>query len=321
MLEATAGLGALAVLAFIPVLPRLLVPIARQAPSMLMPCKVAAVFLLLLLPACAMGASLPVLSHYYVENLRHRFMASLSFLYSVNTLGAAAGVLITDFFLVERLGVNKTGWVSCALYLTVASLALVLARTQTEPPPSSSENSPKGESSSTWTGTLALVASGFCGLTFQVLWTRMLVFFNGNDVFAFSTTLSVYLLGLVIGSAISGKFGSRWKRLELILGFLLALLGLTAYLSLFTVDLVRMMQESLEAQGVHDSMAVVFLSCGIVMLPSAVCLGLLFPLAAQKIREADSLTGKAVGRAYLINTVGSVFGALLALLIVCMLEI
>lgn len=312
-LEATAGLGALAVLTFIPNLSHLLVPVARSAPAALLPAKVATVFLLLLLPACAMGASLPVLSHYYVENLKHRFMASLSFLYSVNTLGAATGVLVTDFFLVERLGVTKTGWVASVLYLLVAGMALLLGQDKrTEGEPKVSETPTTTSAGSTWTGTIALVASGFCGLTFQVLWTRMLVFFNGNDVFAFSTTLSVYLIGLVIGSAVCGRFGGAWKRVDTIMGGLLALLGLTAYLSLFTVDLVKNLQHSFQEHGMHDSMAVVFLSCGIVMLPSTICLGLLFPLAAQKLREADPLTGKAVGRAYLVNTFGSVLGALLA---------
>ena len=74
-------------------------------------------FLILLIPTTAMGLSLPVLLEDPV--LQHReFGRSIGVLYGFNTLGAVAGALLGETFLVKICGLFGTGLtascVSCA---------------------------------------------------------------------------------------------------------------------------------------------------------------------------------------------------------------
>lgn len=311
LVECAAGVTGWLVLKAIPALPALLVPLAHQAPSLLGASKLALAFLLLTIPASAMGASLPVLAHYYIESLGAGFTSSLASLYAINTLGAMAGVVLTDFVLVEMFGVSATARVSLALYLLVALLALSLgAKVEgSQPPPEAEPASP--DPAAAREGAIILAASGFLGLTFQVLWTRMLSFFNGNDVFAFSTTLAVYLFGLALGSAALG-LRPRWREKARLAPLLLLLLGLTAYLSLFSIGWVRQVQAAFNLQSFAGKVTSNFLGSGLVMLASTFCLGLLFPLAAERIRRGGETAGASVGSAYVFNTIGSVLGGLLA---------
>jgi spermidine synthase len=63
--------------------------------------------LLLLVPASAMGATLPVLSGFFVR-LSNRVGWSVAMIYSANTLGAIAGAGATGFLLIPVLGVTRT---------------------------------------------------------------------------------------------------------------------------------------------------------------------------------------------------------------------
>ncbi len=310
--EALAGLGALLVLAAIPVLPGLLVPLAHQAPGLLPFAKLGLLSLLLLLPTIAMGASLPLLSHHYVDHLGGDFARSLGLLYAINTLGAAAGVLLTDFWLVPTYGVTRAGWVSFTLYFAVALLAQIdLPVSRQAPTAGDDEGEPSRMTRGSSVGILALTSSGFLGLTFQVLWTRMLAFLNGNDVYAFSITLAVYLLGLVLGSALISMFGRRWYLSGSTIGGLLVMLGFTGYLSLFSIGWVRDLRQAME--GATTGAWLPSIVAGIlIMLPSAVCLGLLFPLATDRLRHSSSASGRTVGNAYVLNTVGAALGGLMA---------
>ncbi|MCA9796230.1 MAG: fused MFS/spermidine synthase, partial [Candidatus Eremiobacteraeota bacterium] len=138
----------------------------------------------------------------------------------------------------------------------------------------------------------------------------MLVFFNGADVFAFSTTLAVYLFGLVVGSLIVSRWTCHEHDAERLGWALVALAGL-GYAGLFSAPWVEGARAHLQAFSLGKQWLSLF-SSGLVVVPGAVALGLIFPLAARHLRRAFADAGATVGNAYLINTLGSVSGALLA---------
>src|SRR6266550_3035696 len=53
---------------------------------------------------------------------------------------------------------------------------------------------------------LAFVASGFCSLLYQIVWLRLAFASFGVITPVLSTVLSVFMLGLAIGSWLSGKW-------------------------------------------------------------------------------------------------------------------
>ena len=58
-----------------------------------------------------------------------------------------------------------------------------------------------------WLAATALGVSGFASLTLQVVWTRLLVQILGPTTYAFSTVVSIFIIGLAGGAAIAFAAG------------------------------------------------------------------------------------------------------------------
>lgn len=89
--------------------------------------RLALAFVLLLLPASAMGATLPVLVD-ALGSERTRFGHTLGRLYGWNTLGAVGGALAGELLLIERFGLTGTGALAATLNLIAALVASRLAQ-------------------------------------------------------------------------------------------------------------------------------------------------------------------------------------------------
>ncbi|MCH8967337.1 MAG: fused MFS/spermidine synthase, partial [Planctomycetes bacterium] len=83
--------------------------------------------LVLLIPTTLMGATLPVLSKYFVER-QSRLGWTIGKLYGVNTFGAVAGALAAGFVLIPALGVSLTIYTAALLNLAIAAAVLMLSR-------------------------------------------------------------------------------------------------------------------------------------------------------------------------------------------------
>src|SRR5688572_10011738 len=75
--------------------------------------RAVATFALLLLPSCFMGGSLPLLSKALLV-ISPRPGRTVGVLYALNTLGAAAGALLTDTWFVMQLGILRTALLAAA---------------------------------------------------------------------------------------------------------------------------------------------------------------------------------------------------------------
>jgi hypothetical protein len=81
-------------------------------------------FALVFVPTLFMGATLPLLVAYRVNLTRH-VGQSVSWLYFVNTLGAAIGAFVATFFVLGERGLS--GAVKLAAELNVISAVAILA--------------------------------------------------------------------------------------------------------------------------------------------------------------------------------------------------
>src|SRR5207245_8900109 len=59
---------------------------------------------------------------------------------------------------------------------------------------------------------LLFFVSGFCGLLYQVVWTRMAFAAFGIITPVLSVVISVFMLGLAVGSWMGGRFIGAWVR-------------------------------------------------------------------------------------------------------------
>ena len=80
---------------------------------------------LLLIPATFMGATLPVLSRFFVRSLEQTGRP-VGLLYSVNTFGAVLGGSAAGFLLIPNLGVTATIWTASLLNALVAVMDIRL---------------------------------------------------------------------------------------------------------------------------------------------------------------------------------------------------
>ena len=159
--------------------------------------------------------------------------------------------------------------------------------------------------------------SGFSSLVYQVVWTRMAFASFGIITPVLSVVLSVFMLGLAVGSWAGGRWipvlakKSGWSAAffyagaELVIG-----LGAFAVPKLFAIG-----EHILLASGETDSFRYLLLSALLLaaaILPWCVCMGATFPFMMAYIRERDSRNTASFSFLYLANVLGAMSGTFMA---------
>ena len=310
-LELAIGACGLALVRWLPSLAPALADALRplvDSPAALSAARLGAGFALLLVPAAAMGATLPVL----IGALRARdpsFGGALGRLYGWNTLGAVVGALAGELLLVEWLGVHGTGAFAAGCNALVALVALVLARGEKALAPEVAERSTPDAPHAAVARVLAATAlAGALLLALEVVWFRFLRLFVHSGSAAFAFMLGVVLAGIGIGGIAGGAWLRRrpdaWRAasaLALAAGAATAL----GYAS-FGVAL-RPVRGWPNAAPLYVGWLAAALA-----FPVATLSGALFPLLGSALARHIPVESRATGLLALANTLGSAAGPLLA---------
>jgi len=296
--------------------------------------QIALYFTVLLVPASLMGATFPVVGKFVVERFSS-FGARLGLLYAVNTLGAVSGCLIAGFLLIKQLGLDATTYLAATANLVIALAAILLSRRvgESRSRPSSvaeaSQPSEGGEAGPIYSErvarytALAFGVSGFCALAYQVLWTRVLVFFTGVTTYAFSGMLATFLTGIALGSLLLARLIDRPRDLVRLLAACQLGIGLFAYLSILLIGhraelgIDRLLRAEL---GFGFGMGVgwatflwqLFGNSLLIMAAPTLLMGASFPLAGRIYSRGFATTGESIGGIYSVNSLGSALGSLIA---------
>ena len=283
-------------------------------------------FVLIVAPTVLMGATLPVLARFVVQDIT-AVGPSLSTLYAINTVGAVGGAVASGFYLIGTLGVHGTVGSAIAGNAAIGVVAW-LASTRAEragdtnpaprlepagDPQCNLEPEPLAVQRLVLAG---LVISGLTSFAYEVFWSRSLHFIVGNSTYAVTTTLVAFLAGIALGGYLI-RFVMRTRAdAAAAFGWIQVLIGVfaaTAMPVLFTAfDPESIRRHTWEGTGsfvllVASRFGAAFLT---MFLPASL-IGATFPLAGRigvsQVRE----TGASVGRVYAINTAGNVLGALL----------
>ncbi|WVT76983.1 fused MFS/spermidine synthase (plasmid) [Sinorhizobium chiapasense] len=151
-----------------------------------------------------------------------------------------------------------------------------------------------------------LFLSGTAALIFQVLWIKQLSLVTGIDVYAVSTGVSAFFLGLALGSFALGSIGNRSEqplRLYALLETGVAVLGtgVTVVLSHIAPLFV-----AIEGTSAFAAWALLVL---IVATP-AFLMGGTLPVLLHSLEGAPGGVGVKGGRLYAANTLGAIVGCL-----------
>jgi spermidine synthase len=263
----------------------------------------------LLPPTLLMGATLPAISR-WVESTP-RGVSWLGFFYGGNIAGGVLGCLIAGFYLLRVYDMAIATYAAVALNVIVAGLALFLAgRTAHEPAAAPAKQVERATGFTPVYVTIAL--SGMTALAAEVIWTRMLSLLFGGTAYTFSLILSVFLLGLGIGSSLGSAIARSVARPRLALGWcqmlLCAALAWTGYI----------LTQSLPYWPINPSISsdpwfnfqLDFVRSLWAMLPGAILWGASFPLALASVATPGRDPGRLVGGVYAANTLGAIVGAL-----------
>jgi predicted membrane-bound spermidine synthase len=216
LLECTVALSGIAASTLLPHLTTILVPVTERLSEgawTVSLVRLAGAFALLVVPASAMGATLPVLVGAVSRQRRRSYGVVLGRLYGWNTLGAVVGVVGAEVLLIEWLGVTRTAWVAGACNFCAAGLALWSAgravSVEAEAPPDTRR--PFVVRRPLVIG-LLLACSGLAGMTvlaLEVIWFRFLTLYVLSTTLATSLMLATVLAGIAAGGLLGGWWIGR----------------------------------------------------------------------------------------------------------------
>ena len=121
---------------------------------------------------------------------------------------AVSGVLLCGFVFIPILGMMVSNIVAVCLDASVGLIAIYLSRSMDRSPEivEAIKLEARAETGAFRRGRqangllLAIGASGFLSLAFEVVWFRALILVFGSTTYSFSAMLAVFLIGLALGS-------------------------------------------------------------------------------------------------------------------------
>lgn len=287
---------------------------------------------ILIVPSTLMGATLPLLSK-ALAGRASRFAKDIGGLYTVNTVGAVAGAVLTAFVLIPSLGIRTILVAAGLLNLAIGGTAIYLSRIYGEKrevagneeafyaagEPHHAPQSNPGEGAIPGVFTTILIwgfaVSGFTGLAYEVIWTRVLGFMLTGTVFAFAAVLAVFLTGIAAGSLVFSLFIDRLRSR----GLLIALLAAVEILiGISSIGLIRVFDylPATETYSLLTSTPVWskfvylnFLISFITLIIPTFLFGATFPLVCKIYSWRVERIGTKIGNIYSVNTVGGILGS------------
>ncbi|HYK83275.1 MAG TPA: fused MFS/spermidine synthase [Gemmatimonadales bacterium] len=281
--------------------------------------------LVLLVPTSLMGGTLPVLTRAFTGADRRALPHSLGLLYGLNTLGAVVGTALAGFVLIEFVGIRTSLWGTAGVNVALGAAALALAPALAYAPepravPAAGPAAVGGPAVAPGAGgalrrvaLILLALTAFAALLDEIAWTRVLVMIVGASTYAFTLVLLVFLLGIGLGSGLVARRGAASPAetaaaaagAQAVTALGAALLFVEfAVLPRYIIAVFQV-----EAFGAVARLAAMGLAVGAVVFVPAIGMGMTFPLLTDLVASADAARGADVGRAYAVNTLGGIAGA------------
>ncbi|MBI1912895.1 MAG: fused MFS/spermidine synthase [Deltaproteobacteria bacterium] len=272
-------------------------------------------FLALIIPTTLMGGTLPVLVKYLTSS-SGKVGYHTAVPYSINTLGAVTGCLLTGFFSMYMLGVKATVY-SAGLIDIIIGVIVYYRYGKTVVKAEETVGAQQAEAvignknlKYLVIGSFAL--SGFASLTYEVLWTRVFSLVLGSSIYAFTIMLATFLAGIGIGSIIFAPYIDKRKNYITWFAALEAIIGLVSLLSIFIYRELPFIFFNIKEAFATQFWAFLFLQfllCAAIMIIPTLCMGAIFPLVGKICTRDLKGVGKSIGDIYFFNTAGSIFGA------------
>lgn len=283
-------------------------------------------FVVIVIPTTCMGATLPLLAR--VVTAGDRSESRLSNLYALNTLGGAAGSLLSAYAVLPLLGIRGTMRAAAIINLVIGVAAILLARQSMplgsvpqgsdagleagDPSSEPAKNKPANfDNDGSLAGLLPFAfASGFLVFATEVVETHLLTLLIGNSAYAFGLMLAVFLVCLGVGAARASSLSAKHgPDLGLARGLAWSALALAV-----TLPLWDQLPRFFAAAGkVVHSWAGRELCRGVaafaILAVPTVFMGTTFPLLLGRVARRMTVS-RDVARLTVANTLGTIVGSI-----------
>jgi spermidine synthase len=283
----------------------------------------------LILPqSVLLGTTFPLMSAGVLRLQPVRPGRKLALLYFSNSLGAAVGVLVAGFYLVELAGLPGTILAAAMLNLVVAAATICLmaaARNRAASATAGGNSRATTATAPTAQGTpnislerLLLFTSfgtAVASFVYEIDWIRMLALVLGSATHSFELMLSAFILGLALGAwwirARADRLADPLRTLGIVQWMmgLLALATLPLYVSSFDWIASLLTTFARTDAGYTGFTLARYGLCLAIMFPATFCAGMTLPLITRVLLTSGS-GERAIGSVYAWNTLGSILGVI-----------
>jgi predicted membrane-bound spermidine synthase len=312
LIEITIAVSGFLLVLILPKLTTFFVPLYRSVLDnflILNGLKAVFAFCLMVVPSAAMGATLPILvKALYSE--KPGFGRVLGILYGWNTLGATAGVLVGELYLIKLFGLKGAGLFAAGFNLLAAAAAMWLSKVNS----GSLTVKETGEKPfvshifSGKTGRLSAASflSGFTLLALEVIWFRFILLFFTATSLNFSIMLSAVLIGISLGGLAASKWFRRRPDAHRFLMPLALFNGILVVLLYTNFKYIYRVFKGFGADA-HLIVTSIFL-----IVPVSLLSGVLFTMLGKALHKEIKSETTASGLLTLANTTGGMLGSLIA---------
>jgi spermidine synthase len=310
--------------------------LGRHTAGCSMPVAFFCISLFLLIPTTLMGMTLPLLTAIY-NSLVLDFALTISHLYFINTLGAAAGSLLTAYVLITFGGLDTALHAAAAVNILLAWVVLGCRKRSTPRGDPPLQNPPAPLPDQTIDIRPLVFLTGFLAIGYEIVWFRFFGVLVKESPYAFATVLAVYLTGLAGGSLwMSGALARLTefdRRKQLLFGMqcLIAGYGLLSFFGFFHLSGIppfKWLEANSFGHLLHppdhwpsfswsiEFARQIFLTFDIVFWPIVFVLfptffmGATFPLMSVLSLRKPATEAKTVGSVYAWTIAGNVLGGL-----------
>src|SRR3989338_4777912 len=278
-------------------------------------------FLIILFPATCMGIVIPVLAE-EISRKSHRGKWAISSIYSISSFGGAAGCFLTGFFLITKLGITGSNYLSGGICMLVSIAVFFLWRYESSQGINTRESKPSvrkilnsdNEIETPIAYALIVLAfiSGLTSLGYEILYLRLLIPVMESTTYSFSLILSVFLLGLGLGNYLCFKLLKSGKKLPVYAVILEIAVGV--YSICFIVIFPHLLDFGMALYNATGSLTWektvlinFILTLSVLAIPTTL-FGMLLPLLSTVFSSYINKIGKGVGDTFYTNTAGSIIG-------------
>ena len=156
--------------------------------------------------------------------------------------------------------------------------------------------------SKVWAAIGCFAASGFVSMAYEIVWLRYLLFYFRDTAYLYAGILSIFIIGIAMGSFLCRRHISQIRRPFLLFGLLQLGIGIFTALAVY---LPIPWQEAFFEAGKRSSLLLLGLLFLLLVLP-AILMGAIFPTITMIITKDVHGVGREIGKAYALNTAGSI---------------